>query len=163
MGRLGEEVKSVEKLRCVLRRIGCFKPLPPSFLASYTGVPVPAVVLATQPASESMPSAPFNTEHGQGNDSPTTGEAGNDPQQDRGVSGSAVADIPPTSPGTTNSNAAAGTPQAYNFRAAESQVQEVVEGVRFHLAALQRAVDQAHINMGVASQEFGLLLKKVTS
>lgn len=163
MGRLGEEVKNVEKLRCVLRRIGCFKPPPPSFLAAYKGAPIPAVVLATQPASESMPLAPFNTEHEQGSDSPTTGETGNDSQQDRGVSGSAVADMSPTSPGTTSSNAAAGIPQAYNFRAAESQAQEVVEGVRFHLAALRGAVDQAHINMGVASQEFGLLLKKVTS
>lgn len=50
---------------------------------------------------------------------------------------------------------------SYSYRAAESQAQEAVEGLRFHLSALYRAVDLANSNMREARQEFGLLLQKV--
>lgn len=163
MGRLGEEVKNVEKLRCVLRKIGCFEPPPPSFLAAYPGAPVLAIVAGTKPASTSISLAPFEPEQRQGSDQPATGDVSNDSQQDRGVSDPAMAGIAlTTSLGTTSSNAVAGIPRAYNIRAAEGQAQEAVESLRFHLAALQRAVDQAHINMSATSQEFSSLLKKVT-
>lgn len=48
-----------------------------------------------------------------------------------------------------------------DFRAVESKVHEVLESLTFHLSVLQRSVDQAHINMRIASQEFSSLLKKV--
>lgn len=51
---------------------------------------------------------------------------------------------------------------AYNPRAVESKVDEAVEGLKFHLSALYRAVDAAHISLRDASHEFGLLLQKVS-
>lgn len=48
-----------------------------------------------------------------------------------------------------------------DFRQVENQVQEGLESLEFNLAVLQRSVDQAHINMRIASQEFSSLLKKV--
>ncbi len=49
---------------------------------------------------------------------------------------------------------------SYDFRGVENKVQEGLESLGFHLTVLQRSVDQAHINMRIASQEFSSLLKK---
>ena len=48
-----------------------------------------------------------------------------------------------------------------DHRPVENQVQEALENLEFHLGVLQRSVDDAHINMRIASQEFSALLKKV--
>lgn len=164
IGPLGEEVKNVQRLVLLLREIGCFTP-PPSTRTA---------VGSSQHGDSSLPVS-MQPVHGAGTsaaDNPVSSTAliskntalstgpGEGVKPTCGVNG-ANGELPTSTAGGSQAQGGGCATESYNLRAAESQALEAVEGLRFHLSALRGAVDNAHINMRVAGQQFALLLKKV--
>ncbi|CAM9120215.1 unnamed protein product, partial [Ectocarpus sp. 13 AM-2016] len=172
--QLRDEVQKLRELGILLKKIGCFDAWPSPRLAAKTGsgvVPAngdgssmplspPLVVTASKPA-EIMAFSPTKTSRGDGN--------GKDATPTNDVAGSEQQTVPPPDNGGKNkdSRGFAGKTYGffddrggYDFRAVENQTREATENVGYHLVVLQRSVDQAHINMRIASQEFSSLLRK---
>ncbi|CAB1111071.1 unnamed protein product [Ectocarpus sp. CCAP 1310/34] len=175
--QLRDEVQKLQELGVLLKKIGCFDAWPSPRLAAKTGSgPVPAngdgssmprspplVVTARKPAGITAFS-PTKTSRGDGN--------GKDATPTNGVAGSEQQTGPPPDDGGKNNDSRGPAGKTcgffddrggYDFRAVENQTREATENVGFHLVVLQRSVDQAHINMRIASQEFSSLLRKVLS
>lgn len=175
--QLRDEVQKLQELGTLLKKIGCFDAWPSPRSAVKTGsrvVPAnvdglsmplspPLVVNASKTAAITEFS-PTKTSRGDGN--------GNDATPTNDVGGSEQQTDPPPDDGGKNngSRGLAGKTcgffddkGGYDFRAVENQTREATESLGYHLVVLQRSVDQAHINMRIASQEFSSLLRKVTS
>lgn len=131
LGRLAGEVKSVSELGHLLREIGCFDPPTASLKVT------PSLHHARSPRSHPniLIAAPESAVVPAAKCDVSHGPGGSGGDDDRFC--------------------------GYNVRAMETQIQEAVAGLRFNLSALQRAVNEAHINMRRASQEFALLLRRV--
>ncbi|CAM9401133.1 unnamed protein product [Ectocarpus fasciculatus] len=172
--QLRDEVQKLQELGTLLKKIGCFDPWPSPRSAVKTGsrvvpatfdgssIPLspPLVVNASKTAAITELS-PTKTSRGDenGNDATPTNDVGGREQQ---------TDPPPDDGGKNNgSRGLAGKScgffddkGGYDFRAVENQTREATESLSYHLVVLQRSVDQAHINMRIASQEFSSLLRK---
>lgn len=175
--QLRDEVQKLQELGILLKKIGCFDACPSPRWAVKTGsgvVPAngdgssmplspPLVRTASKPA-EIMAFSPTKTSRGDGN--------GNDATPTNDVAGSEQQTDPPPDDGDKYNDSRGPAGKAcgffddrggYDFRAVENQTREATENVGYHLVVLQRSVDQAHINMRIASQEFSSLLRKVSS
>lgn len=173
LGQLRDEVKKLQELGLLLKRIGCFDPR----LGLSSKVKPRSVVFAANTGGTSAA--------GTASAGSTSGAAPPPPlspskaTQDIGAENEAVAvadtagaqDEPSVSAGGDNVDSRAVPVDGrgvcenggvYDVRAMENQTQEAVESLEFHLTVLQRSVDQAHINMRIASQEFSSLLHKVS-
>lgn len=178
LGRLSEEVKNVEALGDLLRDIGCFDP-PPS---PVTPSPIETLQYpSTDPLAQDVAVVKveggrtvqiFGEEKHRGSrgvvDDPRPNEEGPElvgiasPDKTSEPAGTSVDDS--TEKRTSNGDEEridTTSVASFSFRSAESQRQEAVEGLRFHLSALYRAVDLANSNMRDARQDFGVLLHKV--
>lgn len=153
LGQLRDEVKKFEELGLVLKNIGCFDPRP-----------------------SALPSAAVKTGSGVATSPEIAGAGGDDNGSDPKPTCSDDAARPlrnESAPFKGGERKQSGVPiddgngsggddrEQYDFRAVENQTQGALESLKFHLTILQRSVDQAHINMRIASQEFYSLLKKV--
>lgn len=143
--QLRDELKKLQELGLLLKTIGCFQPRP--------------LLLSVARARSSVTSTDLE---GSSRDATVGGEKENhtitrDLASTRPEEVTATSRVAPAVNGPGGSEHGA----LIDFRPMENQVQEALKSLEFHLAVLQRSVDQAHINMRVASQEFSSLLKKV--
>ena len=163
----------LQDLGLLLKNIGCFRPRP-----SLT----PSVVRPRSSAATTSPSGssvPLSSPMGEQPSQPMTAAAALPPEntiedEDHAITGDVAGpeqDETAAAQGDKNVTFRACPADSavsdsdhetsLDFRQVENQVQEGLESLEFHLAVLQRSVDQAHINMRIASQEFASLLKKV--
>ncbi|CAM9191667.1 unnamed protein product [Ectocarpus sp. 4 AP-2014] len=172
--QLRDEVQKLQDLGILLKKIGCFDAWSSPRVVAKTGsgvVPAngdgssmplspPLVGTASKPA-EKTAFSPTKTSRGEGN--------GKDATPTNDVAGSEQQTGPPPDDGDKNNDSRGPAGKVcgffddrgwYDFRAVENQTREATENVGYHLVVLQRSVDQAHINMRVASQEFSSLLRK---
>lgn len=167
--QLRDEVKKLQELGLLLKRIGCFRlrPMLPSaarpqsraFPTNSTGSPMPPLSPTIEQPSESMMAAAVSSPEpaaGGGKEGDLAGICQDETTSTRTDKNVAFA-VSPADDGRGGSEHGA----PIDFRVLENQVQEGLESIVFHQAILQRSVDQAHINMRSASQEFSSLLKKV--
>lgn len=176
--QLRDEVQKLQELGIFLKKIGCFDARPSPRSAAKTGSRVvsangdgssmpllspPLVVTASKSAAVTALSH-TKTSRGDGN--------GNNAAPTNDVAGSEQQTDPPPDDGGKNNDSRGPAGNAcgffydkggYDFRAVENQTREATESLGYHLVVLQRSVDQAHINMRIASQEFSALLRKVSS
>ncbi len=159
---LREEVRRLHELGLLLKNIGCFHPRQslPSVVVQPRSRAVP--VDADTPSASSLATAVATD----GSSLELTGE-GNNVTIVSGNNAGAQSDVSLKAKGGERADVGApldgsscGNFGSYDFRGVENKVQEGLEGLGFHLTVLQRSVDQAHINMRIASQEFSSLLKK---
>ncbi|CAM9710944.1 unnamed protein product [Scytosiphon promiscuus] len=171
LGQLRHEVKKLQELGLLLKNIGCFDPslaVPSTvetrrvnFAASTGGLPAQGIAPA-EAASGCKPSptlSPSETpaKSREEDDALAVGDiAGAQDQPLVSAGGQNVG----SRPSLGNGRGVSEKGGMYDFRAVENQTQEAVESLEFHLTVLQRSVDQAHINMRIASQEFSSLLHK---
>lgn len=153
LGQLRDEVRKFEELGLVLKNIGCFDPRPSA---------LPSATVKTGSGAATSPEIAGAGGDDNGSDpKPTSSDDVTWALQDESAlskGGEHEQSEAPTDDGNDNG---VDTREQYDFRAVENQTQGAVESLRFHLTVLQRSVDQAHINMRIASQEFYFLLKKV--
>lgn len=173
--QLRGEVQKLQELGFLLKSIGCFRPRPvlPSVVRPRSsavptnpdGASLPLSSPMGEHPSKSMAavavSTPPETTVGGGNENHTITSDLAGTRQDEATATSTDKNVTFGAPSADNDRDSRDHRAAIDFRAVESQVQEGLESLEFHLAVLQRSVDQAHINMRIASQEFSSLLKKV--
>lgn len=171
--QLREEVKKLNELGSLLKNIGCFRPRPslpsvarPRSSASPTNsdgpsVPMPTSMGERPPQSMSVMATrhPENVGGDHENQAITSDPAGTRQDEEMAANGDKNVTFGVSTADSDRRTSEQG--ESIDFRLVEHQVQEGLESLEFHLAVLQRSVDQAHINMRIASQEFSSLLKKV--
>lgn len=172
LGQLRDEVKKLQGLGLLLNRVGCFDPR----LALSSPAKTRSVVFAANTGSFSAPGTASVGAASGGTPSPSLSPpVGTEiirAKKDATTVGdiSVPQDKPLVSAGDNNvdsrvsSGGGRGVSEkggVYDVRAVQNQTREAVESLEFHLSVLQRSVDQAHINMRIASQEFSSLLHKV--
>lgn len=165
--QLRGEVKRIQELGFLLKNIGCYRPrklLPSVFRpgssaapANPDGASVPLSSSTGDQLQKTMTAVVGSSlETTAGSTSDLTGTQQNETtatNTDKNVTFG-------VSPGD-NGRGGCEHEASIDFRQVENQVREGFESLEFHLTVLQRSVDQAHINMRIASQEFSSLLKKV--
>ena len=158
MRRLAEEVSHTDSLAIFLKEIGCFDPsLPPATTSAQSRYLGPSARPASSGAIRTN-GAPLPLQEVHELAVVSENRGGTVLSSPQGSQTSARGEI----------SGDAGDPgwgdrmnHGSSFRTIASQVQEAVEGLKFHFSALQRTVDQAYVNLRVASQEFASLLTKV--
>lgn len=159
--RLTEEVNYVDKLVMFLEEIGCFDSNPHPTTASDR---VRQEFPSKRPASSILPqdgsvSCPLEQVREQPccvdkRDAAGYSPGGSNPSTAEGIASRAAGDSMGCGGNIMEKRSSFG-------KITSPQMQEAIEGLRFHLVALQRAVDQANVDLLVASREFATLLMKV--
>lgn len=163
LGRLTDEMNYVDKLVIFLEDIGCFDSKPHPTTASAR---VRQESPSTRPTSSNVPqgesaSFPLGKAREQASCVDKRGAAGNSPGESNL---STTEDIASQAPGDFIGCGGNGNSMENGRSFGEItrlQMQEAIDGLRFHLVVLQRAVDKAHIELRAANRKFAWLLMKV--